>query len=105
MNFFFKASRKNIDLFKRCVSKLKFQYCPDDFRNPAIEKIWSEIETIALDRIEPEIQYDITIPNNERIEKRAGNFLAEFSHVFEVNIQEQRSSTKRKVIFDKKILD
>jgi len=97
-----KTSRKNIDLFKRCVSKLKFQYCSDDFKNPAIEKIWSEIETIALDRIEPEMLNDLTIPNNEHIEIRAGTFLAEFSHVFELNIQEQSSSTKRKAKTNKR---
>lgn len=61
---------------------MKFKYNPEDFKNPAIEKLWSEIEAIALDRSEPEETVDLTLPNNERIEKRAGQFLAEFAQKF-----------------------
>lgn len=85
-------------MFKECVSKLKFQYWPDDFKNPAIEKLWSEIETIALDRGEPEVLYDLTIPNNERIDNRAENFLSQFAHAFGLDIEVK--TTKRNVILN-----
>lgn len=75
-------SKENINLFKNCISKLKFKYSPDDFKNPAIQKIWSEIEAIALDRSEPEEIEDLTLPNYERIDKRAGQFIAEFVEKF-----------------------
>lgn len=90
-------------MFKACISKLKFQYWPDDFKNPAIEKLWSEIETIALDRGEPEVLYDLTIPNNERIDKRAGNFLSQFAHAFGLDIE--LKTNKRNVILKNKYLN
>jgi len=69
-------------LFKCAIGKLKFKYNPEDFKNPVIEKLWSEIEAIALDRSNPEECVDLTAPNNERIEKRAGKFLNEFAQKF-----------------------
>lgn len=92
-----KPSKDNIDSFKRCISKLKFKFNPDDFKNPAIQKLWSEIEAIALDRSEPEEIDDLTLPNNERIDKRAGQFLAEFAQQFGLDM-ESFSKPKRKTV-------
>ena len=84
-------------MFKRCITKLKFKYSPEDFKNPAIEKLWSEIEAIALDRSEPEEITDMTAPNNERIEKRAGQYLAEFAKNFGLDTA-SFGKAKRKVV-------
>ncbi len=94
---FLLASKENIDLFKRAIAKLKFKYNPEDFKNPAIAKLWSEIEAIALDRSQPEECVDLTAPNNERIEKRAGQFLNEFAQKF--SLDSIAVKPKRKVSF------
>lgn len=96
-----KASANNIALFSKCINKLKFKYNPEDFKNPSIQKIWSEIEAIALDRSEPEPVIDLTLPNVERIEKRAGQYLKEFAEVFGLDSFANSfatSKSKRKVL-------
>ncbi len=96
-----KASNSNIALFSKCINKLKFKYNPEDFKNPSIQKIWSEIEAIALDRSEPEPVIDLTLPNVERVEKRAGQYLKEFADVFgldSVGSSLTASKSKRKVL-------
>jgi ATP-dependent DNA helicase 2 subunit 1 len=70
---------KNVEIFKKCIQKLKFNYDPEDFKDPAIQKLWFEIEAIALDRKQAENFVDLTIPNNERIEKRVGEYLKLFA--------------------------
>ena len=91
------ANSEAVDLFSKCINKLKFKYNPEDFKNPSIEKIWSEIEAIALDRDQPEEIIDSTLPDNERIKARAGQFLEEFSKL--VGLDGNSSiKQKRKVI-------
>lgn len=70
---------ESIELFSKAISKLKFSYDPDMFKNPAIQKLWSELEAIALEREQPEELEDLTVPDVERHERRAGAFLKEFS--------------------------
>ncbi len=82
---------------------MKFDYCADDFKNPAITKIWSEIDAIALDRNESQKLVDLTIPNNERIKIRAGEFLEDIMNKFQLEIE---TKSKRKVnIFKFKNID
>ena len=92
----FSATTEDSDLFRKCIGKLKFKYNPEEFKNPAIQKLWSEIEAVALDRSEPEEIVDLTVPNNERIEKRAGQYLEEFAKKFSLTANSFAKS-KRKV--------
>jgi hypothetical protein len=85
-----------LELFGRIVNKLKFKYVPEDFKNPALQKLWSEIEAIALAREEAEQIIDLTIPDAERIEKRAGQFLDEFAKHFNL-VESGFAKGKRKV--------
>ncbi len=76
-------------LFSSCISKLSFPYDPTSFKNPAIEKLWSEIEAQALERVQAEEFEDLTVPDRERQEQRAGKFLKElagnfFEHFFRI---------------------
>ena len=64
-----------MELFRKCIAKMKFSYNPEDFKNPGIQKMWTEIEAVALDREKPEEFVDLTLPDPERIEKRAGESL------------------------------
>ena len=68
----------------------------EDFKNPALQKLWFEIEAIALGREESEQVADLTLPDNERIEKRAGLLLAQFAEAFELNNLSSASKAKRK---------
>ena len=45
-------------------------------------ELWYQVESIALDLEKPEEVEDLTLPNNERLEKRAGVYLKEFAEKF-----------------------
>lgn len=85
-----------MELFSKIVNKLKFKYCPEDFKNPALLKLWSEIEAIALARESSEETVDLTQPDVEKIDKRAGQFLDEFSETFNLG-NVTTAASKRKV--------
>jgi ATP-dependent DNA helicase 2 subunit 1 len=57
---------------------LRFKYTPEDFKNPTIQKVWNEIEAIALEKEKPDEIIDLTIPDYERIKSRAGKYLDDF---------------------------
>ncbi len=97
--FVFQADNKQVELFKLCIKKLRFKYSPEDFKNPAIQKIWNEIEAIALEKEKPDDVIDLTIPDYERIKSRAGKYLDDFvSLCFPDGMSNSTvSSTKRKV--------
>lgn len=56
--------------------------------------MWSEIEAVALDREKPEEIVDLTIPNNQRIDSRAGPFLEEIAR--NLGLSNMDSKPKRK---------
>lgn len=89
-----KPTEENITLFRKSINKLKFTYNPEDFKNPAIQKMWSEIEAVALEREKPEEIIDLTKPNNERLEKRAGEILQAIQA--NLGMSSDSSKTKRK---------
>ena len=93
-----KPTQEYVDVFSKAIQKLKFKFSPEDFKNPSIEKMWSEIEAIALDRDQPDEVIDSTLPDKERIQNRAGIFLNEFSQLIGLDASSS-SSNKRKVIF------
>lgn len=98
LNFIFSIENQNIvELFTKCINKLKFQYTPKNFNNPSLQKLWFEIEAIALAREETEQVEDLTLPDNHRIEKRAGEFLSEIITDLRLPDKSSQTKTKRKV--------
>lgn len=90
-----KPTQEYVELFDKCIQKLKFKFKPEDIKNPSIEKMWHEIEAIALDREKTEEFEDTTLPDNQRIMSRAGTFLDEFSQL--IGLNSSSSGNKRKV--------
>lgn len=72
-----KASDEQIDKMKEIIDKLKFKYTADMFENPSIQKFYRSLEAFALDRDEVENFNDLTIPNTDLIEKKAGMLMKE----------------------------
>ncbi len=91
-----KPTKEYVEVFDKCIQKLKFKFNPEDFKNPSIEKMWSEIETVALEREHPQELIDTTLPDNQRIVSRAGTFLDEFSQL--IGLNSSSTGNKRKVI-------
>lgn len=96
--FVLKEDEENVDTFSKVVSKLKFKYCPEDFKNPALLKLWTEIEAVALAREASEEIVDLTEPDVNMIDKRAGQYLEEFSQNFNLDTV-GAGNAKRKVTF------
>lgn len=73
-----KASDEQIDKMKEIIDKLKFKFTPEAFENPAIQKFYRCLEAFALDRDEVEEAPDLTMPDMDRIERKAGMVINEF---------------------------
>jgi len=79
-----KAEEQQIDKMKEIIDKLKFTYTPDAFENPSLQKFYRCLEAFALDRDEVEEFKDLTEPDVERIEKKAGDLINEFKVVLRI---------------------
>lgn len=90
------ANEESIELFGKIINKLKFKYNPEDFKNPALQKLWFEIEAIALAREQAEEVVDLTLPDPAKIEKRVGSYLDEFAKAYNL-LESAFSKAKRKV--------
>ena len=77
-----RANEEQIDKMKEVIDKLKFTYTPDSFENPALQKFYRCLEAFALDRDEVEEFDDLTEPNVERIDRKAGDLITEFKVSF-----------------------
>lgn len=66
---------------KEIIQNLKFTYHPDNFENPDLQRFWSCIEALALERDDVTPTKDYTKPNYEKIKERAGKELQEFKEM------------------------
>ena len=98
----FKANNDSIEKFAKCIRKLRFPYDYSNFKNPALQKVWHQIEAIALDLEKPEEFDDLTIPDTDRHEERAGELLKEFASSVGLT-SDNLSKSKRKVLNRNKI--
>lgn len=73
-----RANAEQIDAAKEMVKKLQFSYSAESFENPVLQKHWRNIEALALDRDAPEEMTDYTLPDEDRMEKRAGRAVENF---------------------------
>ena len=64
-----------------------------------MQKHFRHLEAVALERESIEDYEDFTLPNMDRIEKRAGALLNEFSEVLSSRGADSKPRQKRKVSF------
>ncbi|CAL4059820.1 unnamed protein product [Meganyctiphanes norvegica] len=76
-----RAKPDQVDAAKEVVKKLHFRYSPDNFENPDLQTHWANIEALALNRSQLEEVIDYTIPNYDRIEKKAGQLLSNLAEI------------------------
>ena len=81
-----------MEQFSKCIQKLKFTFSPEDFKNPALQKLWHEIEAIALAREKSEEVVDLTEPDTAKIDKRVGPYLRAFSAAFDLDSLNNKTS-------------
>lgn len=72
------------------VTKLTLQdaFNPDNYENPSLQRHYAYLQALALDEDEPEPVIDLTVPNGEMIEKRAGHILKKVSAFAPAKIDE-----------------
>ena len=96
-----RASTDETDLFKSVIRGLKFKYRADRFENPALQTLWRNIEATALNKDEPEVFVDLTLPNVENQNEKVKKYVDEIKQTIfppdYVMGQTKRSATKRKV--------
>lgn len=65
------------------VTKLTLQdaFNPDNYENPSLQRHYAYLQALALDEDKPEPVVDLTLPNNEMIEKRAGHLLSKLNEL------------------------
>lgn len=73
-----RANVDQIDKAKELLKKLQFAFRSESFENPVLQQHYANVEAMALDRDSPEEVTDFTLPDEERIEKRAGQLAQEF---------------------------
>lgn len=73
-----RASVDQVDAAKDMVKKLHFKYSPENFDNPDIQTHWRNIEALALNRSDLEELVDYTVPDYERMRKKAGSLIESF---------------------------
>ncbi|KAK3593948.1 hypothetical protein CHS0354_040681 [Potamilus streckersoni] len=73
-----RANAEQIDKAKEVIRKLQFSFSSENFENPVLQKYWRNIEALALDRDIPEEMIDYTLPDVERMEKKAGKEIQNF---------------------------
>lgn len=76
-----KANTEQIDKAKELLKKLQFAFRSESFENPVLQQHYANVEAMALDRDSPEEITDFTLPDEERIEKRAGQLAHEFKEL------------------------
>ncbi|KAK2178913.1 hypothetical protein NP493_525g06064 [Ridgeia piscesae] len=73
-----RASTEQVDKAKEIVKKLQFVFSSENFENPTLQRYYANVEAMALDTDQPEEVEDYTMPNDEKMQKRAGRLLEEF---------------------------
>jgi len=67
-----RACLAQIDKAKELIKKVQFAFKSEGFENPALQKHYANLEAMALERDAPEEISDFTVPDAEKIDKRAG---------------------------------
>eukprot|EP00117_Sycon_ciliatum_P030500 scpid60044/ scgid24025/ X-ray repair cross-complementing protein 5; 5&apos; ATP-dependent DNA helicase 2 subunit 1; ATP-dependent DNA helicase II 70 kDa subunit; DNA repair protein XRCC6; Ku autoantigen protein p70 homolog len=91
-----KANRDQIEKAKEVIKKLSFKYQPENFENPGLQKHFKVLEALALERDAPEDIADLTEPDLDHIDGRAGKVLAEFTQLVYPSDYNPESAAKAK---------
>jgi ATP-dependent DNA helicase 2 subunit 1 len=92
-----KASDEQIDKAKKIIRKLMFNFQSESFENPVLQKHYRTLEAIALEHENVEEINDLTLPDVNQIDKRAGKVIDEFKlTVFPPGFNPDARITKRK---------
>ncbi|XP_071552521.1 LOW QUALITY PROTEIN: X-ray repair cross-complementing protein 6 [Panulirus ornatus] len=91
-----RATPDQVDAAKAVIKKLHFKYSPDSFDNPDIQTHWRNIEALALNRSHLEPVPDYTVPDYERMQKKAGMFLQKFQDLVYPPSYDPNESVKKR---------
>ncbi|KAJ3325142.1 X-ray repair cross-complementing protein 6 [Boothiomyces sp. JEL0866] len=69
-------------------------------RNPVLEKFYSHLKAVSLNRLEQEEINDETLPNNNEILQKCGSIIEEFNNVSLANVPEEVNPVKRTLTKD-----
>lgn len=73
---------EKVELFKKILKKISFNYSPAIFENPNIQQHWANIEALALNYPEPRSICDETLRDYSQISERLGRLEDEFLDEF-----------------------
>nr|XP_022332016.1 X-ray repair cross-complementing protein 5-like [Crassostrea virginica] len=76
-----KAGTEQVEKAKEMIKKMKFTFNSENFENPSLQKYWRNIEALALELDEPEEVEDFTLPDDERMLKKAGEAVEGFKDI------------------------
>lgn len=83
-----RANAEQIEKAKELIKKLQFAFRSESFENPVLQQHYASVEAMALDRDSVEEISDFTLPDEDRIDRRAGLIVQEFkSLVFATDYQ------------------
>lgn len=75
------ATMEQVELSRLMMKKLKFTYDSNCFDNPALQTHYKSLEAMALELPSPQPVQDFTIPDYERISRKAGELLGELHNL------------------------
>jgi len=73
-----RANPDQVEKAKELIKKLQFAFHSEAFENPVLQTHYANVEAMALDRDDVDAPTDFTLPDEEKIEKRAGKISQEF---------------------------
>ncbi|KAG5450721.1 X-ray repair cross-complementing protein 6, partial [Clonorchis sinensis] len=92
------ASEEQVEAAKTMVKKLMVPYDPRQISNPILQRHYAVLEALALHRDHVDDVPDSTMPNFGAIQRRAGNEIANFKRV--CNLEESVPVKRPKVVAD-----
>ncbi|XP_071954852.1 X-ray repair cross-complementing protein 5-like [Antedon mediterranea] len=95
-----RANPDQVDKAKQLIKKLQFKFHPNSFENPDVQTFWRNLEVLALDKDEPDEFTDLTAPNVDRINSRAGALINEFKQMVYPDGYSPGAAPKRKATGD-----
>lgn len=72
------ATTDQVNKAKDVIKQLTIGFDSSQFENPSLQKHYKNLEALALDRDEPEEVVDLTEPNVEAIDRKAGDAIKAF---------------------------
>jgi ATP-dependent DNA helicase 2 subunit 1 len=86
-----------IETAKELLGKLTMQdaFDPENYENPALQKHYAYLQAMALDEDQPEDVEDMTLPDPDMIEKRAGSYIDKLIELIVINEPSEEQVEKK----------